>query len=241
MNKLFISLMLVSILAFSTHTNAATTSKSPSPVAKDDTIELRIKKSLDFEKKLSDKIESLSAKLTKNKDELKKKLAKIKDEKKQKVVLRINDNIALANQRILSRFSTALDKLAAIINKLDKKGQELAQKGTDVTTLNDAIKKADAAIASARTAIQTQAALTYTISISTDTNLGQDVSKTRQALHDDITKVRDTILTARDAVKDAAKVYRALVPADDSTQASVSPSVSASASPSSTTSPTSTN
>ncbi|MBI2048810.1 MAG: hypothetical protein HYT30_02680, partial [Parcubacteria group bacterium] len=76
--------------------------------------------------------------------------------------------------------------------------------GRDVSAVKTAIAAAKTAIASARAAIEVQSKKTYDVAISTEDKLRPDVGKAREALRNDLVKVRETVFAARDAVHKAA-------------------------------------
>ena len=130
------------------------------------------------------------------------KLAAIRDEKKKAIVARIDQQIVKLNSGRTSTMLRHLDTIQGVLDKLKTKTQDLANDGKDVTAINAAITKAQAAIDSARTAITVQAGKTYTINITTDANLGSAVSNTRLAFARDLKTVHQAVVTARKATKD---------------------------------------
>ncbi len=205
-----------------------------------------LKKKLDedrelFRTRIEKKREELKAKIQKKRQDLQEKLKKIKDEQKQKIVLRINDQLDALNDRMMKLFSATLDTLDKVTQRISDRATALGNEGKDVTAVKNALQKAAESIAAARAGIVTQSGKTYTITISgTETKLGDEVSKARKTLHDDIQKVKDLVDSARVAVRKAAVALAALTGVELSSP-SPSPSVSPSTSPSPTATATPTN
>ncbi len=100
--------------------------------------------------------------------------------------------------------SQVLYKLEKVLDNIGTRAGKAEANGRDVSAVKTAITDAQNAIATSRTAIQTQAGKTYTIVINTENTLRQDVGQARQALHTDLVKIRDTVKAAYDAVRKAA-------------------------------------
>ena len=80
-------------------------------------------------------------------------------------------------------------------------------RGVDVSSVDLAIAAAQAAISSAKTAVEAQATKTYTLTIDSEDKLRTDISKTRKALYEDLQVVYGQVKIARDAVHEAARAY----------------------------------
>lgn len=137
-------------------------------------------------------------------EELRKRLSVIRDEQKKKKVENINMRMDALNERWTAHFSLALERLENVLEKITERAAEAAEKGSDVAAVNAAITSVKASFAISRTQIVLQAGKTYAIIISTENALQADVKKTRQALHDDLAAVRETVKSARDAAHNAA-------------------------------------
>lgn len=147
--------------------------------------------------------ENLKTQLQTKATELKQKLQIIKDTTKQTIVENINTQIAELNDRTLAHYSDVLDKLDTAVDKITARAKTDSDEGLDITSVTSALTDATTAITAARKAIQTQTGKTYTIKITTESNLRIDVGATRQALHADLVKVRDLVIAARVAVHKA--------------------------------------
>lgn len=159
----------------------------------------------EFQNKIQAIKEELKTKLEDAKNKLQVKLEKIKDKKKADSVQKINDQLQKLNERWTDHFSDVLDKLSDVLVKIGGRADKLSANGVDVTSVKNLMNTASTTIVSARAAVAVQAAKVYTINVTTEANLKTDVGKTRQALHSDLVRLRDTVFSARDAVHNAAQ------------------------------------
>lgn len=137
------------------------------------------------------------------KDELKTRLAQIRDEKKKQAVDRLDNRFTEINQKLVNHWVDALDRLVGHVKKISKRADELATDGKDVAAVRTAVQKAEAAIAAARTALETQSKKTYPINVTDENTLKSAVSTAREALNKDLKAVKELIRTAHKAVVDA--------------------------------------
>lgn len=166
----------------------------------------------------------MKAGMEERKTALKEQLTKVKDEKKKQTVLDINTRLEELNTKTLDHFSESLDKLGEVSERITSRADKAEGRGLNVATVRTAIADALKAIEASRLAIQAQAGKTYTITVTTESNLRADVEKTRKALHDDLAKVRETVKAAHDAVRRAA-VTLAQIPRVDEVENTSSTSV----------------
>ncbi len=159
----------------------------------------------EFQNKIQAIKEELKTKLQDAKDKLRVKLQKVKDQKKISSVENINDQLQKLNERWTDHFVDVIDHLSDVLVKIGGRADKLSVNNVNVASVKNLMNTASTTIASARTAIATQAAKVYTINVTTETNLKTDVGKTRQALHSDLVKLRDIVFGARNAVHNAAQ------------------------------------
>lgn len=117
------------------------------------------------------------------------KLATIRDANKQAIVQRMDQRIAQVNANRTAIMLSHLNIIQDVLNKLKARSASL-----DVSA-------AQKAIDSARTLVLAQQAKTYTINITTETNLGQAVSATRISLASDLQKAHQSVVAARKATR----------------------------------------
>lgn len=136
-------------------------------------------------------------------DEFLVKLNKIKDERKKTVVDRINTQISESNTKAINKMTSALTKLTEYLTKLTERSAALKAAGRDTTGLDSFIASAQNAIATATNAVNTQAAKTYTLTITSDSTVKSEVGTTISQFRLDIQGVHKTVVDAKQAVMKA--------------------------------------
>lgn len=118
-------------------------------------------------------------------EEFKTRMQTIKDQKKKAVVERIDTKLSTINEKHTNRFTEVLGNLQLILDKVTDKDTAAAQTAIDT----------------ARKAVETQAEKTYTIIITDEVNLKQNVGATTSQLRQDLTATHKAVIDARHAVK----------------------------------------
>ena len=129
-------------------------------------------------------------------EEFKAKLQTIKDEKKKALVERIDAKLAAVNTKHTDRYTHVLGNLQTILDKMSE----------DVDKTD-----AQAAIDAAKTAVETQAAKTYTITISSDLALRSDAGTVTSQLRLDLVATHKTVVDAKQAVQALKKDNNAIM------------------------------
>ena len=99
--------------------------------------------------------------------------------------------------------------------KIDSRADTLEAEKVDVSRARDALKTAEDLIAKARELIGAQASKTYPINVTVEENLGENVRAARAAFHDDVSKIRQTLHDAREALNDAAFALKNTAPPEN--------------------------
>ena len=136
--------------------------------------------------------------------ELQKRLTAIKDERKKQIVVRLYENINTFNKNRVTHFGAVADRLEEIVGNIKSRTEKAAGHSLNVNAVRLKITEAENVIASARAAIETQAAKIYTPVITTEAQVRLEMEKIRQTAHADLTKVRDALQAAHSNVRDAA-------------------------------------
>lgn len=160
----------------------------------------------EFKIKAEAKREEVKSKIEAKKAELKEHLIKIKDERKKQVAERVYNQVNELNKRRLDHFSAVLEKLEKVLDRISNRAAKAEANGVDITAVKTAITEATSAIAASRTAIVNQAGKVYTPVIDTENTLKTDIGKIRQALHNDLVSVEETVKASREAVHKAATI-----------------------------------
>jgi hypothetical protein len=130
--------------------------------------------------------------------EFKAKLETIKDEKKKLLVGRIDSKIAEINKRTTDRYLKTLEQLQMFVDRVS---------ASDAATLANRTA-AQNAINAAKTAVEAQAAKTYTIEITDEETLKTNVGTVVSQFRKDLTTVHELIVKARLSV---VKLYASRV------------------------------
>lgn len=122
------------------------------------------------------------------------KIKTIRDEKKKQIVEHADAKIAEINKRRTDAMLDQLNKMSEILVKAKARGADTAA--------------AEAAIASAKTAVVAQAGKTYTVEITTEDKLKVKVGEAMKALKTDLQAVHQKVVDARKATADAIRSVR---------------------------------
>jgi len=178
-------------------------------VAKGEAMNLRDdinKKTQEFKDAVKIKKAELEDNIKAKREELHVNLKKIKDVAKQQSVENIDKQIDDLNSQMMAHFSDMLDKMSAVLVKIGDRTTKASQQGYNISSVNDAVGNAKKAIEAAHSAIVTQSGKTYVIKVTTENGLKESVGKARDALHADLTAVKNSVQAAHEAVRKAAVV-----------------------------------
>lgn len=145
------------------------------------------------------------------KTEAKERFQNIKDTRKQAVVGKIEDHLAKINERITTQFSHVLERLQAILDKIQSRADRAEQSGLDVTSVDVAIGEATTAITDAEAAVLAQTAKVYTAQVSSDSAARNEVQGLMQQLRTDLSVVKEVVQNARRAVQAAHAALKNVV------------------------------
>lgn len=192
-SKILVSGMLLSFLVFPSYIYAQVDSTTSGGIIRN-----AIKNRVD---EVKIRREEIRDEMKIKRDEFKTRLLTIRDEVKRKVIERIDIKMDNTNKKVTSRFSTILDKLQSILNRLIGKAQETKLEGKDTADLDSAIGTAQAAIDNAKAAVSSQSANMYVIEIASESALKTDVGTTVSQLRADLKDVHKIVIEAKQAVQ----------------------------------------
>lgn len=164
---------------------------------------------------------------------LKTDLKKINDQRKVYVVENTDKKLEKINDNRTDHLLNVLNQLEKTLAKVNVRISVAEAKGIDISATKNAALDASKAIVVARTAVETQAAKVYKMTITTETKLKVDVGSTIQKLQNDLKQLRITVQTAHDAVRKAAVALAKAMGLEDKPKSSSSSSSSVSSSVSS--------
>ena len=179
-------------------TDSASTTRKPLPLIQEKR-EMIIKNRQETRTILKDKREELKDK----KVEFREKLQIIRDEKKRSMVEGIDEKIYRMNSTHTARFSTVLEKLEMVLNKITEKAQIVKSKGVDSSIVDSAIVAAKTAIDAAKAAVAAQGLKTYSIEVVSETALKRNVGSVVSMFRKDLKDVHKAVVDAKQAVQKA--------------------------------------
>lgn len=130
------------------------------------------------------------------------------EETREQMTERLQTRFRNLNQKWSDHWSNVLDRLTAILEKIETKASEY---DGDKTALNEAIANAKTAISAAQTAVDDLSDNDYTVELdSEDENFGQQLRTQIQTYREDTKAVWELVRTARESVHEAFQQLRLL-------------------------------
>ncbi len=201
--------ILLAVTAYGNETSEPNldTSKSPARESFKTTVNANaMEKRGEFKEKMA----SFAANFKARREEFKEKLQTIKDEKKKTLTERIDTKFSTINKNRTARWVESLNKLSEITGRLDGKIASAEAAGKDVASAQAALEKANDAIATAQSAVSSQAGKEYVIEITDEKGLRLAVGKVMSQLQADLRATHKTVIDAKKAVMKAATEVRKL-------------------------------
>jgi hypothetical protein len=202
--------MLISLLLLA-HTATTSPSEASMPKLSEARAEVRqnIKtSSSNFESRREEfklKLEQSKDRIKENREEFREKTKIIKDERKQEIVVNISDRINSINENTVSHWNDVITRLNEHLGSLQTK---LDGATKDKTAAQSAINSAKASVISAQEAINTQAAKTYEIKITSEDTLRANTQAVLKQFKSDLAATRTKITDARQATLKALQETR---------------------------------
>ncbi len=157
----------------------------------------------DLKAEIEAKREEAKTAMETKREEFQAKLESIKDEKKAMIVERVDTRLAERNQRITDRLLGHLERISAIIDKMEEKLLNRAE--GDSSEVETAIASARAAVTTAEAAVVTQSGNSYVIELGDDGELKTVVEATVSQFRTDMEVAIASVKVARDATQEAAQ------------------------------------
>lgn len=153
---------------------------------------------------------SASATFKAEREAFQNRLQTIKDTAKKTKLENVSQVISQVNSNRTTIMANKLTTMDEIIAKITTGLSTLSEGGRDTSAAQVALSAANTAISAAKSAVATQAGKEYVIGITSENNLGEDVSRARTTLATDLKAVETAITHARQAVSDAIAAYASL-------------------------------
>lgn len=195
--KLLVIFFSLLLLIFVSIVNAQTSTTNNSQTATDAASRLKEQmrlvkdqKRVELKQQIKDTVaakrEAVKNTVAVRKEEFKAKLAIIKDKRKKALVERIDAKLTNTNIKHTDRFTQVLSNLQIILDKISEDADKTV---------------AQSAIDAAKAAVETQAAKTYTITISAENSLKPDVGAVTSQLRQDLMITHKLVVDAKQAVQ----------------------------------------
>lgn len=157
---------------------------------------------------LAQRMAQLKEKIASRHAELKARLERFRDQKKATAAARISENLNKINDKQTDQMLKHLDKMTAILDKLEGRVERGTPDIKDPAKARVAIASASAAIASAEAAVKAQAEKDYTLTGSSEATIRAEAKAMRDKLHADLQAVRKLVIDAKQAVANAIRVAK---------------------------------
>ena len=157
---------------------------------------------------LSQRMEGLKERIASKHAELKVRLDQFRDQKKATAAARISENLNKINDKQTEQMLKHLDKMTAILDKLEDRVDRGTPDIKDPAKAKVAIASASAAIASASAAVNAQAEKDYTLTGSSESTIRAEAKAARDRLHADLQAVRRLVIDAKQAVGNAIRIAK---------------------------------
>lgn len=161
---------------------------------------------------VQERLEAAKERVIQNRVRLQNQLQLIQDENKRRVVANIAERIENRNEYWVMHWNNVLERLSSILAKIEDRADRAQQAGLETADLTQTIRSAQTAIADAQTAVNNQASKVYSINITDETTLREDVQEVIDQYKADLETVQSAIRAARAAVQDCFEALRLLYP-----------------------------
>lgn len=161
-----------------------------------------------IKQRVEDKVASIKEKIASREAALRTKLQAFKDRKKAEIADRINTNLNKINQNQAEQMQKHLNRMSAILDKLEARVNQNKPDIKDPPAARAAIASARTTIATASSAVQAQALKDYTIQVTTEGRARLDAKAMRDKLHRDILALRKIVIDTKQAVANAIRVAK---------------------------------
>ena len=139
------------------------------------------------------RVQEREAKIASKAAQLKTRLQNFKDQLKAQIVQRVSDNLNKINSNRVAAMNGNLQKMTAILDKLEGKTASSSAAATDARN----------AIAEAEKAVTVQSEKDYTISVTTENKIRTDTKSVRDKLFKDLQSIKKIMIEAKQSVAKA--------------------------------------
>ncbi len=198
------TLILVSFILFSTISFAQEAERRTVPIQ-----QLRTTQVNQTQESVADRVTEKRSQMaetnTARKADFTQRVEEISDEAKKAAMARIANTLETMNEAKTTRWANILDTLSDILSRIDTNLTALEAQGADTTSANTLITTAEQAITNASEAVELQAGKVYEIEFTDEATLRQSVGPVVQQFKQDLRTTLASVISARDAVRQAAR------------------------------------
>lgn len=152
--------------------------------------------------------------------ELQQKLAGIRDNQKTAIVQRLDSRFVNANNLATDRWTSALEVMSSMLERASSQAADLKDSGVNTFALDSALTRAQTALTTAETAVATQAQKTYVLNVTTEEALKMNVGSTVSQFRLDLSNTYNSVVAAKQALKQVMASLAAVANSADNVQAS---------------------
>lgn len=164
-----------------------------------------------FAEEIKEKQEEARAKFESEREAFKARLETIKDEKKQKTLENLAARFETVNTNRTDAMTKRLNKMGEILDKVSARATVAQNEGKDTSAVDTAVSAAQSALSAAKVAVANQAGKQYTIGITYESNLKNDVARSLEQMRTDFAGVEQSLKTAHEAVQKTVQALAAVV------------------------------
>ena len=165
--------------------------------------EIQIQKKA-FREMVQEKRLELKDKIAKEKTELKTRLKNVSDVKKKEMVENIGNILNEINERRVTHATDVVEKVEKVLVRTGERMTRAGTRGVDINAIQTEYTAAEAAIVAAKAAIEAQSKKVYTMTVSTEAKLRDDVTSVRMTFHTDLKAMQSAVRAAHTAVQNVA-------------------------------------
>lgn len=145
----------------------------------------------------------IQEKIQAKREEVSAKLEALRDDRIKRITTRIQGRINQINRVRTAHFLRVLDRLLAILAKIETRAEKLKEEGKDTSSVVQAISSAQSAVDNAEVVVETQKEKTYQIIVQSDNSAKDDIYAVKEQLRNDLLSVQASVKAARGSVHDA--------------------------------------
>jgi len=153
-----------------------------------------------------------------NRLQLKQRILEFKDQKKAQIVERVSTQMDSLNANKAEKYLATLKRLSYILDSIESR-LETVDVAVDISSVNESIANARALIKSSTDQVNLQSNKIYSLNITSEDAVKNQVSLVVKGVQSDLTDVRNSVTYARDAVRKAFEDLKNLKMPNDSAEA----------------------